>query len=207
MIGSGMPISQSRPPFIMAGTSRSSSAGQRAPGPRRFHGQAWTRPSFAPRRCRLRRGTLHPAHDGRRRTAEHAQDRARAAQPDRRRRRRQRAPRCARRAPRRPRLGADLVMFPELFLAGYPPEDLVLKPAFQDACREACEALARETARRRPGGARRPALGRERRASTTPMRCSTPARSRRCASRSTCRTTASSTRSASSRRARCPGRW
>ncbi|MBS7702610.1 NAD+ synthase [Chelatococcus asaccharovorans] len=44
------------------------------------------------------------------------------------------------------RLGADAVMFPELFLAGYPPEDLVLKPAFQDACRDACEALAVETA-------------------------------------------------------------
>jgi NAD+ synthase len=44
------------------------------------------------------------------------------------------------------RLGADLVMFTELFLAGYPPEDLVLKPAFQDACRAACERLARETA-------------------------------------------------------------
>jgi NAD+ synthase len=43
------------------------------------------------------------------------------------------------------RLGADLVMFPEMFLAGYPPEDLVLKPAFQDACRAACESLARET--------------------------------------------------------------
>ncbi len=41
--------------------------------------------------------------------------------------------------------GADLVMFPELFLCGYPPEDLVLKPAFQDACRKACEDLARET--------------------------------------------------------------
>ena len=44
------------------------------------------------------------------------------------------------------RLGADLVMFPELFLAGYPPEDLVLRPAFQRACRAACESLARETA-------------------------------------------------------------
>lgn len=44
------------------------------------------------------------------------------------------------------RLGADVVMFPELFLAGYPPEDLVLKPAFQQACRAACDALARETA-------------------------------------------------------------
>ncbi len=42
-------------------------------------------------------------------------------------------------------LGADVVMFPELFLAGYPPEDLVLKPAFQQACWAACDALARET--------------------------------------------------------------
>ena len=42
--------------------------------------------------------------------------------------------------------GAELVAFPELFIAGYPPEDLVLKPAFQAACRSAIEALARETA-------------------------------------------------------------
>jgi NAD+ synthase len=42
--------------------------------------------------------------------------------------------------------GADLVAFPELFIAGYPPEDLVLKPAFQAACRGAVEELARETA-------------------------------------------------------------
>src|SRR3990167_4773953 len=42
--------------------------------------------------------------------------------------------------------GADLVVFPELFIAGYPPEDLVLKPAFQAACRTTVEALARETA-------------------------------------------------------------
>ncbi|WP_374545869.1 NAD+ synthase [Rhodoblastus sp.] len=41
---------------------------------------------------------------------------------------------------------ADLVMFSELFLAGYPPEDLVLKPAFADACRAALEDLARDTA-------------------------------------------------------------
>ena len=44
------------------------------------------------------------------------------------------------------RQGADLVVFPELFIAGYPPEDLVLKPAFQAACRAAIETLARETA-------------------------------------------------------------
>lgn len=42
-------------------------------------------------------------------------------------------------------LGADLVVFPELFLTGYPPEDLVLKPAFQDAAKrkvgELCEQI------------------------------------------------------------------
>jgi NAD+ synthase len=42
--------------------------------------------------------------------------------------------------------GADLMLLPELFIAGYPPEDLVLKPAFQSACRAAIEELARETA-------------------------------------------------------------
>ena len=42
--------------------------------------------------------------------------------------------------------GADLVALPELFLSGYPPEDLVLKPAFQAACRAKVEELARETA-------------------------------------------------------------
>src|SRR3954462_12214691 len=42
--------------------------------------------------------------------------------------------------------GADLLVLPELFLAGYPPEDLVLNPAFPAACRSAVEALARDTA-------------------------------------------------------------
>jgi NAD+ synthase len=42
--------------------------------------------------------------------------------------------------------GADVVVLPELFIAGYPPEDLVLKPAFQAACRAEVEGLARETA-------------------------------------------------------------
>ncbi len=41
--------------------------------------------------------------------------------------------------------GADVIAFPELFIAGYPPEDLVLKPAFQAACRAAVEAMARDT--------------------------------------------------------------
>jgi NAD+ synthase len=42
------------------------------------------------------------------------------------------------------RQGADLVVLPELFITGYPPEDLVLKPAFARAAREAAEALAAE---------------------------------------------------------------
>lgn len=42
--------------------------------------------------------------------------------------------------------GAALIVYPELFVAGYPPEDLVLKPSFQAACRAAIEALARDTA-------------------------------------------------------------
>src|ERR1700761_6193758 len=42
--------------------------------------------------------------------------------------------------------GADLVVLSELFICGYPPEDLVLKPALQAACGAAVETLAGETA-------------------------------------------------------------
>lgn len=41
-------------------------------------------------------------------------------------------------------LGADLVLTPELAVAGYPPEDLLLRPAFARDCAEAVHALARE---------------------------------------------------------------
>jgi len=47
--------------------------------------------------------------------------------------------------------GADLVVFSELFLSGYPPEDLVLKPSFLAALRRACQDLAAETADGGPG--------------------------------------------------------
>ena len=47
--------------------------------------------------------------------------------------------------------GADLVVYPELFMTGYPPEDLVRKPAFAAAARVAVEALAAETADAGPG--------------------------------------------------------
>jgi NAD+ synthase len=41
--------------------------------------------------------------------------------------------------------GADLVVFSELVVVGYPPEDLVLKPALQEVARGAVEALAADT--------------------------------------------------------------
>ncbi|MBL8673899.1 MAG: NAD+ synthase, partial [Rhodospirillales bacterium] len=42
--------------------------------------------------------------------------------------------------------GADIVVFSELVLSGYPPEDLVLKPAFQRRLAEAVDALRADTA-------------------------------------------------------------
>ncbi len=39
-------------------------------------------------------------------------------------------------------LGADVVVFPELFITGYPPEDLVLKSAFVAEAQASVEALA-----------------------------------------------------------------
>ncbi len=41
--------------------------------------------------------------------------------------------------------GVDIVVFPELVILGYPPEDLVLRPTVQDDCRKACERLAKLT--------------------------------------------------------------
>lgn len=40
--------------------------------------------------------------------------------------------------------GADLVVASELFIAGYPPEDLVLKPAFVAACEAAVKDFAKQ---------------------------------------------------------------
>ncbi len=47
--------------------------------------------------------------------------------------------------------GAQLLVTPEFSIAGYPPEDLVLKPAFVADCVAAIEALAAETADGGPG--------------------------------------------------------
>ena len=47
--------------------------------------------------------------------------------------------------------GADLLLLSELFISGYPPEDLVLKPAFLQSCLKAVEELAAETSDGGPG--------------------------------------------------------
>src|SRR2546430_6256573 len=39
---------------------------------------------------------------------------------------------------------ADLVVFPELAVTGYPPEDLLLRPGFIRAAEESVERIARE---------------------------------------------------------------
>ncbi len=48
-------------------------------------------------------------------------------------------------------LGAELVVTTELSVTGYPPEDLVLKPAFLDRTRSAVAALAEDTGDGGPG--------------------------------------------------------
>ena len=50
------------------------------------------------------------------------------------------------RAARSRAAGADVILFSELFIVGYSPEDLVLKPALQADARAAVEELARDTA-------------------------------------------------------------
>src|SRR5215471_5220564 len=39
--------------------------------------------------------------------------------------------------------GADLVVFPELIVTGYPPEDLLLRPGFIRAARASLDEIAR----------------------------------------------------------------
>jgi NAD+ synthase (glutamine-hydrolysing) len=50
------------------------------------------------------------------------------------------AARCAHAA------GARLLVAPELALCGYPPEDLLLRPAFMQGCADALSAMAVELA-------------------------------------------------------------
>ncbi len=68
--------------------------------------------------------------------------------------------------------GAELVLFPELALTGYPPEDLLLREHF---LADAAAALA-ELAARRTGSSRSSASPSAPRTSTTPPPCSPTAR-------------------------------
>ncbi len=45
----------------------------------------------------------------------------------------------------RDEFGADVVLFPELALCGYPPEDLLLRPGFLHDCEQALQRIARAT--------------------------------------------------------------
>ena len=100
----------------------------------------------------------------------------------------------------------DLILFSELFIVGYPPEDLVLKPALQQDAREAIEKFAQDTADGGPAvliGAPWVEDGKLYNAVSAARR----RQDRRPApSSSICRITACSTRSACSSRARCRGR-
>ena len=96
------------------------------------------------------------------------------------------------------RAGASLVVTPELSLCGYPPEDLLLRPAFIDACAAELAALAGAVTRSTV------LVGFPERAgsrATTPWRSCATAASRRSTARTACPTTRCSTRSAISSRA------
>ena len=101
--------------------------------------------------------------------------------------------------------GANLVMAPELYLSGYPPEDLVLKPAFQEACRRRLRDAGARDRRQRPCRAGRAAVERGWRAVQRRGATLGTDGSNRSGSRSTCRTTACSTRNASSAPVPAPG--
>ena len=93
------------------------------------------------------------------------------------------------------RAEADIVVFPELVISGYPPEDLLLKDHFLDDCREALERVLPHT------GGLVAVLGlpldRGDRRRTRPRWWRT-GRSSSAMTRSSCPTTLSSTRSATS---------
>ena len=97
------------------------------------------------------------------------------------------------------RLGADLVVTPEMSIAGYPPEDLIRKPAFVAACEAAIADLAADTA---DGG---PAIVVGGPCTTAPG-CSTAAALPPAAPSTSCPITACSTKSACSTPAPRPAR-
>src|SRR6476660_9335691 len=80
--------------------------------------------------------------------------------------------------------GADLVLFPELAVTGYPPEDLLLRPAFVRAAPRSRRAESRLSSASRPSTA----------TCTTPAPSAPTAKCGPSTASASCRTTASSTR-------------
>ena len=96
------------------------------------------------------------------------------------------------------RASADLVVLPELAVTGYPPEDLLLRPGFIRAAREAVDEVARactDVGRARRRARRSTVTWRTRPSSAPRERC------RASTASSSCRTTASSTSTGTSPRA------
>ena len=91
--------------------------------------------------------------------------------------------------------GADLVVFPELAVTGYPPEDLLLRPGFIKAARASLERDRRLPPRgSRPSSAARSSTA----TSQTPAPCCPTGSCAASTASSSCRTTASSTSTATS---------
>ena len=147
-----------------------------------------------PARARLRPARPSPADE-----QAHAVMRLALCQinADRRRHRRQRRARSPRRSRARATAGAELVLFPELALTGYPPEDLLLQGALP---RRRARGARASSPREATGHRRDRRLPRARRGRLQRRRGARRRRGRtRSTARSTCPTTASSTSSATSR--------
>ena len=106
--------------------------------------------------------------------------------------------RCSTRSARRAAIGASLIVTPELSLCGYPPEDLLLRPAFLDACAAELAALARRSGRRRRSWAFRSDTTAD---ATTPSPCCGTDASRASTASRTFPTTRCSTKTGTSNRA------
>ena len=101
--------------------------------------------------------------------------------------------------------GAHLMLTTELALCGYPPEDLVLKPAFLDRRRKRrARDMANDTVRWRAGGSSGASLAAGRQGPQRRRPAGRRRASRHSSINTICRITAFSTKSACSGRAPCP---
>ena len=92
---------------------------------------------------------------------------------------------------------ADVVLFPELAVTGYPPEDLLLRPGFLRAARRSLDRSPRRPTASCVSSVLPTSIG----TSSTPVRSARTERSRPCTTSAFCRTTACSTRIGTFKRA------